>query len=269
MIRNPTQGEIMKREITIAAIQMAISKGEPTSNISKALDLLNTVAEKGAELMVLPEMWLTDFILKDPYPYLDWTSKALKAIRLFCQKKECIVVAGSIMEEEDGRIYNTSFVIDNNGIAGKYRKAHLFEPMGELRVFSPGNKSHVIETPLAKLGVIICYDLRFPELTRPLPFHGTEILCIPAQWPSERIDHWTTLLKARAIENQLFVVGCNRWGKVGPHDFPGHSLIIDPPGNVLAAARKEGVALAKLEPDVMENYREEIPVLRNSCLARY
>ena len=258
----------MKRAITVATIQMEIFKGEPACNLSKALDFLNMAAEKGGELMVLPEMWLTDFVLKDPHPYLAWTSKALDAVSSFCQKRRRTVVAGSVMEEEEGHVYNTSFVIDENGLAGRYRKTHLFEPMGELKVFSPGDKSQVIETPLAKLGVVICYDLRFPELMRPLPFQGADILCIPAQWPSERIGHWTNLLKARAIENQLFVVGCNRWGKAGPYNFPGHSMIVEPTGNILAVAQGEGIALAELEPGIMKSYRDEIPVLRDSCLAK-
>ncbi len=258
----------MKEEIKAALIQMEIRKGEAGLNLAKALYLLDEAHEKGAQLVVLPEMWLTDFVLKDPQIHLSWTSKALEHLKSLARDRDMIIVAGSMMEEDRGKIYNTSFVITPQGIAGRYRKIHLFEPMGELRVFSPGNRVLVVDTPLAKLGVIICYDLRFPEITRPLPFQGVEILCVPAQWPIQRVTQWEILLKARAVENQFFVLGCNRWGQAGSYTFPGRSLILDPLGEILAAVPREGVALATLEKRVMDEYRSQIPSLKDSRLAR-
>ncbi|RLD93315.1 MAG: carbon-nitrogen family hydrolase [Aquificota bacterium] len=258
----------MKEKVTAALIQMEIRKGEPGLNLAKALTLLEVAHNKRAELVVLPEMWLTDFVLKDPQPHLSWSAKALEHLQTVAKEKDLVIVAGSMMEEEEGKIYNTSYVIAKDGIRAKYRKAYLFEPMGELRVFSPGNKALAVDTHLGKLGVIICYDLRFPELTRPLPFQGVEILCVPAQWPVQRVAHWEILLKARAVENQFFVLGCNRWGKAGPYNFPGHSLILDPLGQILAAAHREGIALATLEKKTMDEYRSQIPSLRDSRLAK-
>ncbi len=258
----------MREEVKAAVIQMEIRKGEPGLNLAKALSLLSQVHREGAQLAVLPEMWLTDFALKDPQPYLPWTEKAIEQLQAAAREKELVIVAGSMMEEEKGQIYNTSYVITAEGVVGKYRKVHLFEPMGELRVFTPGHKALAVDTPLGRLGVIICYDLRFPELTRPLPFQGVEILCVPAQWPIQRVTHWEILLKARAVENQFFVLGCNRWGQGGPYHFPGRSLILDPLGQVLAAIPREGVALATLERRVMEEYRNQIPSLRDSHLVK-
>jgi len=258
----------MKEEVKAALIQMEIRKGEAGLNLAKALYLLEEAYEKGAQLVILPEMWLTDFLLKDPQLHLSWTSKALENLQALARDREMVIVAGSMMEEEGGKIYNTSFVVTPQGIAGKYRKIHLFEPMGELRVFSAGTRVLVMDTPLARLGVIICYDLRFPELTRPLPFQGVEILCVPAQWPIQRVTHWEILLKARAVENQFFVLGCNRWGQAGSYQFPGRSLILDPLGEILASVPREGVALATLERRVMEEYRSQIPSLKDSPLAR-
>ena len=260
--------ETMKEEVKAALIQMEIRKGEAGLNLAKALYLLDEAYEKGAQLVVLPEMWLTDFVLKDPHIHLSWTAKALENLLATARERNMIIVAGSMMEEEKGKVYNTSFVVTPQGIAGKYRKVHLFEPMGELRVFSPGTRGLVVDTPLGKLGVIICYDLRFPEFIRPMPFQGVEILCVPAQWPIQRVLHWEILLKARAVENQFFVLGCNRWGRAGPYTFPGRSLILDPLGEVLASVPREGVALATLEKKVMDEYRSQIPSLRDSTLAR-
>ncbi len=256
----------MKEKVCAALLQMEVVKGNPGLNLAKASAMLDKAYRMGAGLAVLPEMWLTDFVLKDPYPSLPWTEKALNMMTSFVRNKGMVIVAGSMMEEENGRIYNTSYVVSSEGIVAKYRKVHLFEPMGELRVFSPGSRSMAVETPLGKLGVVICYDLRFPELIRPLPFQGVEILCVPAQWPVQRITHWEILLRARAVENQVFVLGCNRWGQTGPYNFPGHSLIIDPFGQILATTKEEGIALATLEKRTMEECRSQIPSLRDSAL---
>lgn len=258
----------MKEKITAAVIQMDVVKGSPDLNLAKATTLTREAQEMGAEIVVLPEMWLTDFVLKDPSPLLPWSAKALDSLTLIAQKGNLVIVAGSIMEESKGRIYNTSYIITNKGIAGKYRKTHIFEPMGERKVFKPGKGTHGVETSLARLGTILCYDLRFPEHIRPLALQGVEILCIPAQWPVQRITHWEILLRARAIENQFFVLGCNRWGKTGAYHFPGHSLIIDPLGQILATAQEEGIALATLEKAIMEEYRAQIPSLKDSLLLK-
>ena len=262
-IRDP-----MKEKITAAVIQMDVVKGCPDLNLAKATTLIREAREMGAELVVLPEMWLTDFVLKDPFPLLPWSAKALDSLVLIAQKGNMVIVAGSIMEESKGQIYNTSYVITSEGVVGKYRKAHIFAPMGEGKVFKPGGGTYGIETSLARLGTIICYDLRFPEHIRSLALQGVEILCVPAQWPLQRITHWEILLRARAIENQFFVLGCNRCGKTGTYHFPGHSLIIDPLGRILATAQEEGIALATLEKAVMEEYRAQIPSLKDSLLLK-
>lgn len=258
----------MQEKITAAVIQMDVVKGCPDLNLAKATTLIREAQEAGAELVVLPEMWLTDFILKDPFPLLSWSEKALDSLTFIAQKGKLVIVAGSVMEESKGHIYNTSYIITNEGIVGKYRKAHLFEPMGEKKVFKPGKGTYGFETSLARLGIVLCYDLRFPEHIRPLALQGVEILCIPAQWPLQRITHWEILLRARAIENQFFVLGCNRYGNTGAYHFPGHSLIVDPLGRILATAQGEGIAMATLEKGVMEEYRAQIPSLKESLLLK-
>ena len=151
-------------------------------------------------------------------------------------------------------------MIDNGVTTGIYRKMHLFSLLGEDRAFSRGDGWLLADTSLGKIGVIICYDLRFPELSRRLALEGAQIICVPAQWPKPRNEHWRTLLLARAIENQLFVIASNTCGVIGKLDFFGMSMIIDPKGNILAEATdKESEILADLDMGEMEEWRAQIP----------
>jgi predicted amidohydrolase len=154
--------------------------------------------------------------------------------------------------------------MDNGRLAGVYRKIHLFSLLGEDRVFSAGDRWLAADTSIGKIGVIICYDLRFPELSRRLAVEGAQILCIPAQWPKPRDEHWRTLLLARAIENQFFVVASNTCGMIGKLDFFGTSMIIGPRGEVLAeAGEQETEITASLDMRDMADWRAQIPCLRD------
>ena len=118
------------------------------------------------------------------------------------------------------------------------------------------------DTALGRMGLMICYDLRFPELARTLALSGARILIVPAQWPKARAMHWQTLLRARAIENQVFIIGANRTGSDEDLSFPGLSAIIDPWGQVLAEAKdKDGIILAELDMNRVTQAREQIPVM--------
>jgi predicted amidohydrolase len=161
-----------------------------------------------------------------------------------------------------GRIYNTAYLIDRGELIGSYRKLHLFSTMGEDRFLSAGNASLVAETSIGRLGIAICYDLRFPELFRKLALEGAEIICLPAEWPKPRQQHWLTLLRARAIENQLFVVAANCCGIQGKLDFFGLSQIVSPLGNILAIAEAEDAELvAACDFSEMETCRNQIRTL--------
>jgi predicted amidohydrolase len=170
-----------------------------------------------------------------------------------------MVLVGSLPEKADGRIYNTAYVIDRGEQVASYRKLHLFSSLGEDRFLSAGDRSLVVPTSAGRLGVAICYDLRFPELFRKLALEGAEILCIPAEWPTPRREHWRTLLRARAIENQMFVAAANCCGLQGKVDFAGTSMLISAWGEVLAEGRKEETVLtATLDFEEMLAYRKQI-----------
>jgi len=171
------------------------------------------------------------------------------------------VIVGSLPVDDDGIVFNTSYIIDSSGeVAGEYRKIHLFSLHGENRHFGRGKSSLVCATSIGRLGIMICYDLRFPELARRLALDGAEVLCVSALWPVTRIEHWSLFLRCRAVENQMFVVGCNGCGIEGKMQYGGASAIVSPTGGLLAqAGNRESRIMSELEPGEMTAFRELIP----------
>jgi rfaE bifunctional protein nucleotidyltransferase chain/domain len=214
----------------------------PEDNFQQVRDGLARLAPPPGALVVLPELWLHGF---------DYTSLAAQAAetgRALDQLRELaahygIVLAGSLPEAEQDRICNTLFFINAEGEVGRYRKQHLFAPMQEGDHFSPADELTAMGEPYAGLAGLVCYDLRFPELARAQVQRGAELLVVCGQWPQARISHWRLLLQARAVENQVFVVACNRVGVSGGTRFGGHSMIIGPDGTLLHEAGEEGAVL--------------------------
>lgn len=175
---------------------------------------------------------------------------------------------GSMLEsDEHNHVYNTSLLIDKRGaIVGRYRKIHLFSFRSkERRSLVPGKEVTVVPTELGNIGLSICYDLRFPELYRALIKKGAEIIVCPAAWPYPRTEHWITLNRARAIEEQCYFVGCNQVGAPVPHYvFFGHSMITDPWGNVVVSGGAvEGIITATIDVAVVHRIREEYRFLND------
>lgn len=244
-----------------AAIQFNIKLGKVDANLRQATNALTRVAAQGADLAVLPEMWSCGYDYRHLKALAEETPAVLTEIQTLCRDLKLVTV-GSLPELLDGKIYNTAYVIDNGQIVGSYSKLHLFSTMREDRYLTAGDQSLVVDTSAGRLGVAICYDLRFPELFRKLALDGAEIICIPAEWPKPRQEHWKTLLRARAIENQLFVVAANCCGIQGKLDFCGLSQLISPLGNILAMAEEEDMELiADLDFGEMQTYREQIQIL--------
>jgi len=245
--------------ITAAAIQFTVTQGDVDANLARVREALPRVAAQGANLAVLPEMWSSGFAYRD-LNRLALRTKGIVAELLELSGKYKMVIVGSMPEPDGDKVFNTVYVIDNGKLAGIYRKIHLFSLLGEDRAFSGGDSWLLADTSIGRVGVIICYDLRFPELSRRLAVEGAEVICVPAQWPKPRQEHWRTLLRARAIENQLFVVACNTCGRVGKLDFFGMSMIIDPKGELLAeAGESEGDIVAELDLQAMNDWRAQIP----------
>jgi len=225
----------MERKVTVAAIQFNITLGEIDRNLGKAEAALRRVAERGAQLVVLPEMWSAGFAYRKLPELAAETPRVLERLAALSAELQLTVV-GSLPELAEGKVCNTAYVVDRGRPAGSYRKLHLFSLMNENEHIVAGTQSAVVETAVGRLGLAVCYDLRFPELFRKLALDGAEILCLPGEWPVPRQLHWRTLLRARAIENQCFVVAANCCGRQGKLDFFGMSLIVAPRGELLAEA---------------------------------
>ncbi len=245
--------------ITAAAIQFTVTQGDVDANLAYVRKALPRAATQGANLVVLPEMWSCGFAYKNLNELAVRTEGIVEEL-LELSLRYKLVIVGSLPEPNDDNVFNTIYMADNGNLAGMYRKIHLFSLLGEDRAFSSGDSWLLADTSIGKVGVIICYDLRFPELSRRLAIEGAQVICVPAQWPKPRQEHWRTLLRARAIENQLFVVACNACGIIGKLDFFGMSMIINPKGELLAeASEDEGEIIAALDMQVMKDWRAQIP----------
>jgi len=248
----------MISQLRTAAIQFNIALGDIEANLSKAGAGLKRAAVAGASLAVLPEMWSTGYDYKRLSSLAESTPTVLDDLCRQASDLELVIV-GSLPEQDRDRIYNTAYVIDRGKLVASYRKLHLFSMMGEDRFLSAGERSAVIDTSAGRIGLAICYDLRFPELFRKLALEGAEIICLPAEWPKPRQEHWRTLLRARAIENQLFIAACNCCGPQGKLEFFGMSLLLSAKGEILAeGGDNEGEVLATFEQQEMLDYREQI-----------
>jgi predicted amidohydrolase len=251
------------KQIVCASIQFHIALGYIDANLDTATAALRRVSQQGAKLAVLPEMWSCGYDYRNLTELAKETPRVLQELQGECRKLEMVTV-GSLPELEGGTIYNTAYVIDRGEIVGSYRKLHLFSTMREDQFLGSGDATLVVDTSVGRLGVAICYDLRFPELFRKLALAGAEIICIPAEWPKPRQEHWKTLLRARAIENQLFVIAANCCGVQGKLDFTGLSQLISPLGNVLQMAAEEDIELiAQFDFSELEQYRKKIDILND------
>jgi omega-amidase len=246
-------------QIKAAAIQFNVINGDVDANLEYVRKALARVASEGAHLTVLPEMWSSGFAYRNLNELALRTAGIVEELLELSERLKLVIV-GSMPEPNGDKVFNTIHVFDNGKLAGVYRKMHLFTLLGEDRAFSGGDSWLLADTSVGKVGVMVCYDIRFPELARRLALEGAKIICVPAQWPKPRDEQWRTLLRARAIENQLFVVSSNACGLTGKLDFFGMSMVIDPTGEVLAAAGDQvGEAVAPLNFEVLEKYRAQIP----------
>jgi len=251
-------------------IQFDIRLGDVASNVAVVKRRVTALAKQGAELVLLPEMWSTGFA-NDRLKALCGTTPGVLQDLAKLARQLGVTIIGSLPEKGLEGVYNTAYVVDKDGaIAGNYRKVHLFSPTKEDRYFQRGQEAVVAKTSLGLMGLMICYDLRFPELCRSLALRGAKMVAVMAEWPAERLVHWDVLLKARAIENQLFVLGANRCGMDGSQVYAGHSRIISPFGEVIARAGKGASTLfATVDLSAVERTRKAIPCLKERVPEAY
>ncbi len=249
----------MSSSIRVAAVQFPIAIGSIATNTLQAERALRRLRKTGTQLAVLPEMWSSGYDYPRLHDLAEQTPQVTGALERLTAELDMVVV-GSLPEKDGGHLFNTAFVHDRGREAGRYRKLHLFSPMQEDRYLSAGDRTLVTDTSAGRLGLAICYDLRFPELFRKLALEGAELICLPAQWPAPREELWRTLLRARAVENQCFLIAANNCGNLGKLRFFGGSQIISPRGEILAEGGTGAETPSALADRAdMAAYRQEIP----------
>ena len=222
-------------------LQFDVKNGKIDSNLSRVEEGLAEIAASHGQspgMIVLPELWATGFAYEKLPDLSKKIPDLLDKLQALSAKYQ-IYIAGSLPEYSEQSFYNTLFITGPEGIAGTYRKQRLFNPMQEDDFFTPGEKPCSIETGLGPVGALVCYDLRFPELSRKQTSPKTKLLVVSAQWPAARIDNWRILVQARAIENQIFVIAANRCGTTDDTIFGGHSMIVGPDGSILLEAEED------------------------------
>lgn len=257
----------------ISLIQMMVNK-TPDENIEKIDTLISKAKAQGGELIVLPEMCCCEYKNSSFAEYaMELDNDFIKNLSCLAKKYEVTLVAGTIPEKSGDKIYNTSLVFDKNGNRiAMHRKAHLFDidikngvSFKESDTFSSGDSFTVFDTEWGKIGLMICYDIRFPEF----PINSADdikLIIVPASFNmSTGPVHWELLFRARALDNQLYMAGCAsaRDESASYHSW-GHSIVTDAWGKVLGQLyEKEGILTLKLDLSYADSVREQLPLLKH------
>ncbi|KYG59785.1 carbon-nitrogen family hydrolase [Planococcus maritimus] len=255
----------------IACVQMDIAFGDPETNFQRVKNYLEEAAENGAEIIVLPEMWNTGYALTQLEELADGNSRTVEFLRKFAKDRGVHVVGGSVSTKKDDGFYNTMYVADSTGeLVSEYDKAHRFGLMDEHIHLEEGESLGTFKLDGETYGGVICYDIRFPEWLRAQALNGAKAIFVPAEWPAARIDHWRTLLQARAIENQCFIIAVNRIGSDPKNEFGGHSMVIAPWGEVrMDMAQDEGIGYTEIDLSEVDEVRGRIPVFDDRRVELY
>lgn len=246
----------------IGCIQMDVRFGKVEENFESAENLIRKAKDQGAEIAVLPELWNTGFALDKLEDIADEEGiRSKEFLQGLARELGIHIVGGSVATKRDGQLYNTMYTVNREGeLVSEYNKVHLFKVVGEHHYITAGDQMNRFVLDDLEAAGVICYDIRFPEWLRSHALAGAKVLFIPAQWPTPRIDHWKTLLQARAIENQCFIVAINRISRK-PENFNGQSMIIEPWGEVLwTGAEDEELAVIDVDFSKVDEVRTRIPV---------
>lgn len=253
------------KAMRVSCVQLDMKLGDVKANFAHAEAMIREAVNRDhPDTVVLPETWNTGFFPQELAPCADDDGKATKALCSALAKELHInIVAGSVANRRADGYYNTAYVFDRSGnLVAEYDKTHLFTPSGEHNFFRMGSRTCRFTLEGIPCGLIICYDIRFPELIRSLTVQGVDLLFVVSQWPAKRAMHLDTLARARAIENQTFLALCN--SAAADTACAGHSAIIDPWGEYLAqAGETEEIISADLDFSVIQGIRESINVFRD------
>ena len=249
-----------------AAVQMNVTYSRKGENYNRAALLVGEAVASGADTVLLPELWDTGFCPGNPADYADEDGMETKAFLASLSIRYNInIVGGSVITKKDGKFYNTCYVFNKAGhLEAEYDKTHLFSPLGEDEKFEKGKSLCTFYLDGIKCGILLCYDLRFPETARTLALEGVEVLFVSTFWPKERSTALLIFARSRALENEMFVVLSSAVGKTPLVEGAGYSTIYGPSGEKLAKTDgDEAVIVAPIDEELLRTARESIPVFRD------
>jgi predicted amidohydrolase len=254
----------------VTSIQLAMIDQPKEKNVDHALALIDQAPT--SDLILLPEIWPCGFFSFDRYQR---DSEAIDGpivsmLKAAARQQKCHIFMGSMVESDGGHLYNTSILLNPAGkIAARYRKIHLFGYQSEeTALLKPGTDVVVADTPWGKSGLSTCYDLRFPELYRRMVDRGATFFLVASAWPLVRLEAWRLFNCCRAHENLAFLISCNCAGANQGKTYAGHSMIVDPLGQVLAeGAEEEQWVTAEIDPGQVDAARQEFPALDDRILS--
>ncbi len=259
---DPTEPQSLR----VACVQLDGGDGTQAQRRADALDWVHAATAQGARLIVLPELWPVGFFHFDDYDRVaePLDGPTVTALADAARVAGAWVYTGSFIERSQRGIHNAGVLLDPDGRARLvYRKVHLFGYQSdEALLLTPGDDVAIAATPFGTVGATTCFDLRFPELYRDLVDRGAQLVVVASAWPTARLEHWRLLLRARAVENQMYVIACNATGSDAGVALAGHSAIVDPWGEVLAEADDHPQTLiADIDPSRVEEIRGRYPFL--------
>lgn len=239
----------------------------PNAVYPAVTQLLEAAQPPPGSLICLPEMFATGFTFEARLAEHPLTGPTLEVLSTLAQRYRCFIIGGVLAKYPAAtKPHNAAIVMGPDGQAlARYDKMHLFSFAGEHEKILPGDRTVQVQIGELMVSPFICYDLRFPEVFRTATIGGAEVFTVIANWPASRAAHWLTLLQARAIENQAYVIGVNRCGSDPKHDYAGQSMIIGPKGQILAQADDQPCVMgAELSRDALHAWRSEFPALNDA-----
>jgi omega-amidase len=253
-------------EIKFSLGQMDVRFGDPAANFSTVARMTEEAKRRGSAVILFPELWSTGYDLTHASRYASSLGTGLFAeISALAQWTGIHILGSTFSLLGENKFGNTLTVFAPDGtLLADYSKIHRFRLMDEHEYLTAGDKPVLIDLPFGRAGLAICYDLRFPELFRGYALAGVEMIFLPSEWPHPRLVHWQTLVRARAIEDQLFMFACNRVGRDARNEYFGHSLAVGPWGEILAEGG-EGEELITVTADLssVQEARRKIPILQD------
>jgi len=252
----------------VICVQLDIAWEDRSTNFAKVRAMIDKFRPDPGALLVLPEMFASGFSMnvskikeEAPLTSEEFLGEIARLYRVF-------IIAGLATQGSDGKGRNQAVAVDDQGKTFlRYSKLHPFTLGGEAQHYSAGNCIESFNWFGCVTTPFICYDLRFPEIFRAATRKGAHLFTVIANWPNKREQHWVTLLQARAIENQAYVVGVNRCGSDPAHVYPGRTLVVDPHGTIIAdGGREEGLVTADVDVAKVISWRKEFPVLQDTRL---